>query len=139
MTLTSLQLLIDFGLLVLIWMVQLLIYPSFQFYNEKDLIRWHKQYTVRIGGIVAPLMISQLFIAIWQVFQTPSFYRIGILILVFSVWIFTFAQFVPLHNKISKGTITDGMLQKLVFRNWLRTFLWSFIFVWGLVEFHISQ
>ncbi|MFT7429007.1 MAG: hypothetical protein ACI9IZ_001504, partial [Nonlabens sp.] len=37
-----LQLLVDFGLVVLIWIVQLIIYPSFLYYGSKTLNKWHK-------------------------------------------------------------------------------------------------
>ena len=54
------RLLVDFGLLVLIWIIQLIIYPSFLFYRAKELITWHKMYTKAIALIVIPLMLGQL-------------------------------------------------------------------------------
>ncbi|MEO1009857.1 MAG: hypothetical protein AAFX53_01035 [Bacteroidota bacterium] len=55
-----LRLLCDFGLVVLIWSVQLIIYPSFQFYNPIELLLWHGIYVHRITYVVLPLMVGQL-------------------------------------------------------------------------------
>lgn len=60
MNIDLVRLLLDFGLVVLIWIVQLVIYPSLCYYQDKDLAKWHKIYTQRIGVIVGPLMIAQL-------------------------------------------------------------------------------
>ena len=50
----------DFGLLVLIWMVQLVVYPGFKYYQRERLLEWHARYTSRISYIVGPLMLGQL-------------------------------------------------------------------------------
>ena len=49
MDLQSVRLLLDFGLMVLIWIVQLVIYPGLCYYKSEDLGNWHKIYTGRIG------------------------------------------------------------------------------------------
>jgi hypothetical protein len=53
------RLLLDFGLVVLIWLVQLVIYPGFKFYSPSNLALWHKIYTGRIGVAVVPMMVWQ--------------------------------------------------------------------------------
>ena len=68
-----LQLLVDFGLVVLIWIVQLIIYPSFLYYNSNTLSKWHKTYTGRITTIVAPLMIAQIAIAAYLLLTKGTF------------------------------------------------------------------
>ena len=52
MMLEFFRLLFDSGLLVLILMVQLIIYPSFLRYPLKNLITWNNIYTKRIAVIV---------------------------------------------------------------------------------------
>jgi len=42
MSIPLIRLLFDFGLLVLIWLVQLVIYPSFLYYEQDNLKRWHE-------------------------------------------------------------------------------------------------
>ena len=130
-----LRIVLDFGLLVLIWIVQRIIYPGFEYYNTDNLIFWHRKYTLRIGFIVAPLMIGQLGISLVQVFFTLSIYTVVSLILIIMVWISTFLQFVPMHTSISKGIISEKLLCSLVDKNWLRTFLWTVLFLMGLFHF----
>ncbi len=123
------RLLFDFGLVVLIWMVQLIIYPSFMYFRKTDLLSWHDIYTKRISIVVIPLMFGQLFLGIFQLVQALNFYTLVSMVLITAVWVSTFAQFVPMHHAISKGN-TDGLvLKRLVQRNRLRTFIWSAIFI----------
>ena len=45
MEIEAIRSVVDFGAVVLIWLVQLVIYPSFLHYAESDLVNWHKIYT----------------------------------------------------------------------------------------------
>ncbi|NHF61051.1 hypothetical protein FK220_016990 [Flavobacteriaceae bacterium TP-CH-4] len=123
------RLLFDFGLVILIWMVQLVVYPSFRYYKKSDLMRWHERYTKAISIIVVPLMFGQLFLVIFQIVEVFDVVTATLMGLVIAVWISTFAQFVPMHHAIAKGDLKDGLLRKLVRQNWLRTFLWSTILI----------
>ncbi len=134
MKLEIIKLLFDFGLLVLIWLIQLVVYPSFSYYRKNDLVLWHKKYTLRISYVVIPLMMTQLSISVVQAVQKPATLNILNLILVVVVWISTFLQFVPLHHKISSNSIDSNILQKLVSRNWFRTALWTLIFILSCVQ-----
>jgi len=129
MTLPIIGLLFDFGLVVLIWMVQLIIYPSFQFYAANEMLRWHEKYTVAISFIVIPLMFGQLITTILQILNQCNLFTIGSLVFIGIVWISTFAQFVPLHGAIASGQFNEKLLKNLVLKNWLRTALWSLIFI----------
>ena len=132
MDINIIRLFFDTGLLVLIWMVQLVVYPSFLYYEKQNLVKWHKNYTSGLSIIVIPLMFGQLIVVSIQLYRLVSAETIISLLLVISVWILTFKQFVPLHDKISKNKVTDKLLKLLVIRNWLRTILWTFIFCWGI-------
>ncbi len=127
--------LFDFGLVVLIWMVQLVVYPSFVYYKKENLISWHKKYTKGISYVVIPLMFGQLIVVIWQLFKQQSIYTLLSVLLVIVVWLITFLIFVPIHNKISAGDANEMLLQQLVQRNWFRTILWTVIFVLSLIEY----
>ncbi|TXD65407.1 hypothetical protein ESX12_10855 [Polaribacter glomeratus] len=129
----QISILVDAGLVVLIWMVQLIIYPSFTYYKSEDLIKWHQKYTNRIAVIVVPLMLSQLAFAIVAVFLNLSFTTIITLLIVLFLWIFTFVSFAPLHFKISEGNTNQKILKLLIQRNWIRTFLWSVLLVLHLI------
>jgi len=135
MTLQYFQLLIDFGLVVLIWMVQLLIYPSFLFYEQKGLINWHKKYTSRLSFIVIPLMFAQLIIVIYKVLTVFNVVSTINGIVVLALWIITFSKFVPLHSAIALGESNKKILLTLVHKNWYRTALWTFLFLFNLFLF----
>jgi hypothetical protein len=127
MSIAIIRFLFDFGLFVLIWMIQRIIYPSFLYYKKENLMTWHKEYTSRFSTIVVPLMLGQLGISIYQVIVLPSLYTMLSLLIIILVWISTFLQFVPIHTAISNGIITNIMLHDLVKKNWIRTILWSLL------------
>ncbi|MDP5060756.1 MAG: hypothetical protein NWP64_02445 [Maribacter sp.] len=127
MSINILGILIDFGLVVLIWIVQLIIYPSFTFYNHKNLVIWHKKYTRLIAYIVGPLMVGQLALSIYHCITETEPYQLLKLILIIFVWVITMLQFVPLHNRITNNQFDHQVLLSLVQKNWSRTTLWTVI------------
>lgn len=135
MSILILRLLIDFGLLVLIWIIQIIVYPSFLYYDKENLIIWHRKYTSLIGYIVGPLMLAQLGISIYQIINSITVNNAINLLLIIAIWIVTFLQFVPIHTNISKGNVNKKMLLSLVKKNWSRTVLWSLVFLFCLLKF----
>ncbi|WP_273566638.1 hypothetical protein [Maribacter halichondriae] len=133
--LIQLRLLFDFGLVALIWLVQLTIYPSFSFFSATELDAWHSEYVQNISFVVIPLMFGQVILSALIAFQKRSTYTIGSLLLVLLVWVLTFAIFVPLHDQIASGNYTEETLKNLVTKNWLRTAVWNFIFIWGIIDY----
>ena len=128
-----LRILFDIGLLVLIWMVQLVVYPSFLYYSDEGLIKWHSRYVQRISLVVIPLMFGQTFVSGYQLYQEHTSYTVGSVILVIVTWVLTFSLFVPRHNSISNGVHTHKTLVELVSLNWSRTMIWTLIFLWTLI------
>ena len=139
MSISILRLLVDFGLLVLIWVIQLIVYPSFLYYKKENLITWHRKYTSLVGYIVAPLMVLQLGLSIYQISNAVTPYNIISVMMISTIWIITFLQFVPIHNNISNGSTSEKMLLSLVKKNWMRTFLWSLLFVLNVIVFAKAQ
>ncbi|SEL97689.1 hypothetical protein SAMN04488008_107156 [Maribacter orientalis] len=121
------RLICDTGLLILIWIVQLIIYPSFSYYKHEDLFKWHETYTKRIAVIVIPLMFGQVITSSIQVYTNLDFYTITSSLLVIGVWLSTFLIFVPLDTNLSKREEVELSIKKLKLYNWLRTVLWSLI------------
>ena len=121
------RLVLDVGLLVLIWMIQLIVYPSFLFYTAKELIAWHKMYTKAIALIVIPLMLGQLGITIYQVFLVQNTYTLTSIVLVVFLWGITLLKFAPMHQQISEGNTHVQLLKKLVQNNWIRTLIWTIL------------
>lgn len=135
MDINIVRLLFDAGLFVLIWMIQLLIYPSFQYLSAENLIKWHRIYTFRLSLIVIPLMFGQLIIAAFQLYKNITNYHFISLIMVVLVWLFTFTIFVPIHNRIANNIKRSSDLKQLVNRNWIRTALWTLIFGYSAINF----
>lgn len=124
---------VDFGLLVLIWLVQLVIYPSFCTYSDKEeLWRWHSVYMQRISYVVIPLMIGQLALSGILLFTQFSYIHLCHLLLVMLVWLLTFIIFVPLHQRVLAKEDFELCTQQLVKKNWWRTTVWSLLFLVSL-------
>ena len=119
----------DSGLLILILMVQLIIYPSFIFYEPNRLLVWHANYTKKIALIVLPLMLGQLCVALFQVYQNQNLDTVLYSAIVLFLWGITFIKFAPMHGQISEGRVDKEFLQKLVQLNWIRTLLWFMLFL----------
>lgn len=129
MPIALMHLIIDFGFAVLIWAVQLVIYPSFAFYTSENLVKWHRIYTQKITLIVLPIMLFQLIISVLHVWNAVNFFTVTSVLLVIVLWLLTFIIFVPLHQRIDKGLHNDTTVIKLVSKNKIRTILWSLLFV----------
>lgn len=133
MNIEIVRLTIDFGLLILIWLVQIIVYPSFEFYSSMSLSKWHSKYTVRITYIVLPLMLAQLVVGIIHLWQIRNWYTVTTILLILALWIMTFRVFVPLHFSIDNNEYDDDVCQRLVKRNWMRTIVWTLLFVLSLL------
>jgi len=133
MSIITIRLMLDFGLAVLIWIVQRIVYPSFFHYTSKNLTNWHTKYTVRFSTIVIPLMLGQLVVSIYQLIKTHTSYTILSFLIISLIWIVTFTQFVPIHSNISKGKTDQNLLHSLVYKNWVRTVLWTLLFLYSFV------
>ena len=131
---TTARIAVDFGLLVLIWLVQLIIYPSFQYYSPAELAVWHPKYSNLITVIVGPLMLAQMLLVGWQVLNRFSIVTLVSAVLVGLMWASTAFQAVPIHNAIAAGNATSETLNRLVSINWVRTAGWTLIFGLGLID-----
>lgn len=129
MTITEIRLLIDAGFLVLIWAVQLVIYPSFSYYEKTNLLIWHRSYTKRVTVIVLPLMFGQFILGIIHLWQLQDWYTTISIVIIIFLWLLTFLVFVPLHQSIDNNKPVTNVCKKLVNYNWIRTFLWSCLFI----------
>jgi len=128
------KLIIDFGLVVLIWMTQLVVYPSFTYFSETNLLNWHTKYTSAVSIIVMPLMLGQVVFHGWDISQHFGWLKLIAVLLIAAAWINTFFFAVPLHNKIAAGIEVSLSAEKLVRVNLFRTVVWSLVFLFGIVE-----
>lgn len=109
----------------LIWIVQLVHYPSFRFIAHNEFLKFSSFHQNRISLIVAPVMLIEAVTATILVFlETPEvFYWINLLGVI-GIWLVTITLSMPQHNRLSKEFSIDA-INKLIDTNWLRTFLWS--------------
>lgn len=128
----ALRTLTDFGLLVLIWLVQLIIYPSFRYIRQDDFVVWHKKYTLMITFVVGPLMLGQAGLVLVQLYTTPGPAVIASAALILLIWLSTFLQAVPTHEQLAGGQNIAVLVEKLISVNWPRTVLWTLVFILGL-------
>ncbi|AZQ44571.1 hypothetical protein [Nonlabens ponticola] len=125
----------DVGLVVLIWIVQLLIYPSFIYFAGDGLARWHTIYTRNITFIVLPLMLGQLLLSGWLLFGNADYtaVRIADFILVGSMWASTAFYYKPLHEKLQKEPHRKELCIELTTSNWWRVAVWTVILVLNFI------
>ena len=97
-TLIQLQLIVDSGLLILIWLVQIIIYPSFHYIDTREFKNWHMLYTRAISTIVVPLMLIQSGLELYYaLFEALRWWR---LLLITAVFLSTFILSVPCHRSL---------------------------------------
>jgi hypothetical protein len=97
--------------------------------SSNELFSWHRIYSLRIAIILAPLFPGQLVLSLVQLWQYQNYYSISSVAIVLLLWLITMMLFVPLHRKISAGRFDQNTLLKLVKFNWIRTALWTILFL----------
>ena len=122
--------------LILIYLIQILHYPSFHFVDENKFKAFHAFHSKKITLLVAPLMAVELFTVLYSCFKIFSILNISMACAVFGIWLSTAFIQVPLHNQLQYGKDMI-LIQRLVDSNWIRTFLWTFEFV--LVLFQVFK
>lgn len=130
-----LRCMVDFGLLTFIWSVQLVIYPSFMYFNKNDLLKWHPKYTQLVTYIVAPLLFMQTGLIAYQFLNIINFYSIASLILCGFCWLSTFFWAIPLHQQLENGNELFSTCKQLIQMNWLRTIAWSLLWILSFTQF----
>ena len=129
MTLIEASRLASFGLVVLIWLVQVIIYPAFAEIAPDRFARWHSGYTRAVTWIVMPLMLGQVVLIGWLLFARPGPWAFLATGMVAVAWVATFTLSVPAHEKLRAGGLDGGVVRRLVATNWIRTVAWSLAFL----------
>jgi hypothetical protein len=116
---------LSWGLLLLIWLVQIIIYPGFSRIPSEDFVRYHRWYVIRISAFVLPLMICEVIVTVACVMLGDySYPHLLPAFLVAVVWLSTFLLQVPIHNRLQSRK-DDALIGRLVGTNWIRTIAWS--------------
>ena len=116
---------ISWGLLVLIWLVQIVIYPGLERIPSAGFKNYHRWYVTRISIVVLPLMLSEETITIgWLILNDSSLYAEISALMVVIIWLSTFTLQVPIHQRLQAGK-DESRIRRLVNSNWIRTIAWS--------------
>ncbi|EMI21201.1 putative membrane protein [Rhodopirellula maiorica SM1] len=126
-TLLLLKPLVDSGLFVLIWLVQWIIYPSFEFCQPHRFKSWHSRYTTLISFFVIPLMFAQVGMHGWTIVSSPSIAGAVALLCITIAWVSTFTLSVPCHNRLQQYGYDVATIRRLVHTNWIRTAAWTIV------------
>ena len=117
----------DWGMAILIWVVQFYVYPSFREVKAGLLVDWHKGYMNRIAWMVGPLMIGQLAAGAGLLLTDASMPSIIYAALVGATWILTGLVATPLHRNLQDLGKDSRTISGLIAWNWPRTVLWTAI------------
>ena len=109
-----------------IWVIQLVHYPSFHFIELKQYTTFQKFHMSRISFVVIPAMLTELFTLILFIISTDpidTLVTVSGLLLVL-IWLMTAVFFSGVHQKLTLG-YDKTVVNKLVKLNWGRTLLWT--------------
>ena len=109
-----------------IWVIQLVHYPSFHFIELKQYTTFQKFHMSRISYVVIPAMLTELFTLILIIISMdkvdPIILASALLLIV--IWLMTAVFFSGVHQKLTLG-YDQVVVEKLVKLNWGRTLLWT--------------
>ena len=109
-----------------IWVIQLVHYPSFHFIDIKQYTTFQRFHMSRISYVVIPAMLTELFTLILIVIsmdQIDTLVLASAILLIF-IWLMTAVFFSGVHQKLTLG-YDQTVVDKLVKLNWGRTLLWT--------------
>ena len=109
-----------------IWVIQLVHYPSFHFIKLNMYTVFQKFHMEKISIIVIPVMVAELVTAFLLLYYEESrntLLIISVIILIF-IWGITVVFFSGVHNKLMVG-YNEIIVNHLVVMNWVRTLLWT--------------
>lgn len=109
-----------------IWVIQLVHYPSFHFIELKQYTTFQRFHMSRISYVVIPAMLTELFTLILIVIsmdQIDTLVLASAILLIF-IWLITAVFFSGVHQKLTLG-YDQTVVDKLVKLNWGRTLMWT--------------
>ena len=109
-----------------IWVIQLVHYPSFHFIELNQYTTFQRFHMSRISYVVIPAMLTELFTLILIIIsmdQIDTLVLASAILLIF-IWLITAVFFSGVHQKLTLG-YDQTVVDKLVKLNWGRTLLWT--------------
>ena len=117
---------VDVGMAVLIWLVQLVVYPAFAAVRSERFVEWHAGYTRAITWIVGPLMLGQAALHAVALLRGSSVAAVLAVALIAVAWVATGTLAVPCHRRLERG-FDETAWRRLLRTNWIRTAAWSLV------------
>ncbi|MEM9835995.1 MAG: hypothetical protein AAF828_05805 [Bacteroidota bacterium] len=119
---------VSWALFALIWVVQLVHYPTFRYIE--DFPAFHQHHTTSITLIVGPLMLAEIALAGLIFLDSQWNWQWGVLFaIVIAIWGLTFFWAVPIHEKLGLQS-SKALIEQLIIANWPRTVLWTIKAIW---------
>ena len=109
-----------------IWIIQLVHYPSFHFIELKQYSTFQRFHMSRISYVVIPAMLAELFTLIILITSVDEINMLitGSGLLLILIWLMTAFFFSGVHQELTLG-YEKAVVNKLVKLNWARTLLWT--------------
>lgn len=108
----------------LIWIIQVVHYPSMRFLDVKLWEEAHEQHVKYISMIVVPIMILELLTAVYVLYHSAMFLYWVNFVLLIIIWLSTFLLQIPRHKRLLKD-YNLKYLNHLIKWNWIRTISWT--------------
>ena len=136
LSLEQLHLIVTSMMVAIIWMVQILHYPSFLFVDKKQYTEFQQFHMKKISYIIVPIMLLELFSGFGILFyiekaQLSLYASLTLLVL---IWVITGLFFTKYHTELSKKYNRNTILRLIRF-NWIRTVLWTIRLAFLLKQF----
>jgi hypothetical protein len=103
-----------------IWVVQVVLYPSFALVGEADWAAYHAAHSRRITPVVAPAMLAHPLVALALLAERPGVLAAVNLALAGGLLLVTATVFARLHARLTRSTV-----DRLVRRNAPRAVAWT--------------
>ena len=123
-TLFALELRATWFLTGLIWLIQLVHYPTFASIPPGSFLGFHAFHSSRITWIVMPAMAIEAICCAANLYRHRTLAHALRAALLLAVWILTFFVMVPLHSRLDQS-FDRTAIDQLILWNWPRTLAWT--------------
>ena len=110
-----------------IWVIQLVHYPSFNYIEKQRYSNFQSFHMMRISYVVIPVMLIELLTLVLLIYSMDQInielVLSGIILLL--IWVITAIFFSGAHQKLTLG-YDKSVVRDLIKMNWSRTLLWTF-------------
>tara|TARA_Y100000589_G_C27133909_1_gene621722 strand:- start:673 stop:1095 length:423 start_codon:yes stop_codon:yes gene_type:complete len=110
----------------IIWLVQILHYPTFLYIDIDRYTEFQNFHMKNISFLIIPLMLLEFltgFLLLFFVDEIDFYFSISFGLLVL-LWLITASFFSKYHSALS-NKYERGIILKLIRLNWVRTFFWT--------------